>query len=139
MRALLLAGTAALLGACSLLDEEAYVRYPGALEYYAEPALISVPDSVRVGETFSVNLATYSSDCIERSHTESSQSGLSGWVTPYDINRNLQSKGCGQAMRTHAHTAELRFDKAGTATVRVSGIRVPGQEQIAFQRTVVVY
>jgi len=138
MRTLLLAGTA-LLGACSLLDEEAYLRYPGAIEYYAQPALISVPDSVRVGESFTVAVATYGAGCSDADRTQTSQSGLVGHVTPYDIERTTSGSACGAEMRTHGHTATLRFTEAGTATVNFYGIRLPGQEAISFQRTVVVH
>lgn len=111
-------------------------RVLGTIEHYGDAAVVSVPDTVVAGETFTVRVRTYGGGCVSQGHTEAKVSGTQAMITPFDIRSDAEV--CTQELRFFDHAAELRFEQPGTAEVVVRGVRKPGDEVITIERRVVV-
>jgi hypothetical protein len=130
--------TAALAAACSPTDPDRQVREPGFLEYYASPVEVTVPETVRAGEPFTVRAVTRGGGCTSAGDTEVAVSGATADVSPYDLRAEGPNIACPDILRALPHEVTVRFDTPGTATVRVHGRREPGLETITVTRTVTV-
>ena len=115
-------------------------RRVGTIEHYRDPVRVEAPASVAVGETFEVRVTTYGGGCIAQGDTEVAVGDLRAVVTPYDwetvsMPRNFA---CTSELRFYTHTAALRFDRAGTATVAVRGRERPGDRVFTVERRITV-
>jgi hypothetical protein len=92
---------------------------------------ISAPDTVLRGMPFDVTFGTFGGGCVrEHARTAVTMSTANAVVQPYDHNTGGYS--CPADKLILQHSAQLRFDVAGIASVRVAG----RQGEVA--RTVVV-
>jgi hypothetical protein len=108
----------------------------GIISFYNDPIVIEVPDTVASGLMFQVRVRTYGGGCITQGHTDVRVDGLRVTVTPYDIHSG--GNVCTTELRLFQHEAAVRFDRVGTATVAVRGMRRPDDQTITEERTVVV-
>ncbi len=92
---------------------------------------VAAPDTVAVGQSFTVTVTTTGPNgCWRKDHTEVSGDGLVAVISPYDFDRRDEdpNTACHQAVVYPEHTAELRFDAPGAATIRVRGRDGTGRE-----------
>lgn len=85
-----------------------------------------------------VGLITYGNGCVTPGETIFLVSGGTAEITPYDYDRTKTSDFCTQAQLYLAHTATLKFDRAGQATVLVRGRHSPPDTLIILTYTVQV-
>lgn len=111
-------------------------RRVGVIDFYDQPSVIVVPDTVRAGEDFQVSVRTYGGGCVSRDTTEVAVAGRLAQVVPYDLHSGQSA--CLDVLRSFDHQTAVRFDEPGDAEVRVVGRRVPENTIIAVVRPVVV-
>lgn len=123
---------ALLLQGCSLITGVSTDRQMGHIGY---PDMLSIytPDSVAVGQVFTVTIRTLgASGCWREDGTDVGVSDLAATVTPYDEYRSVRGTSCSLAVVELTHTAELQFRQKGQATIRFRG------RDGSAQRTVLV-
>ena len=122
-------------------------RQPAILQFYEDPIVIQVPETVAVASEFEVTVRTYGDGCIDQGDTEVSISGRQASVRPYDhfVTHLPPNYACPDILKVYTHRAVLRFDERGLATVTVHGraltVERPGPSQestIAVSRSVTV-
>lgn len=113
-------------------------RELGFLEYHGTPVEITVPATAEAGVPFTVRVATWGGGCTAKDDTEVTVSGSTANVRPYDVTATGRNAVCPDILRTLTHETTVRFDKPGTATVRVHGRVEPGSRTIVIKRTVAV-
>jgi hypothetical protein len=97
-------------------------RVPARLVLQADTAKVELPDTVDRGRPFNVTVTTFAGGCRqENAGTEVSVSGMQAEVRPYHYLR--RSAVCTDDLLFIPHTAQLRFDGPGIATVRITGTR----------------
>lgn len=111
-------------------------RQVGVIDFYDQPSVVEVPDTVRAGEDFQVSVRTYGGGCLSQDTTEVAVSGRLAQVVPYDLHSGEGA--CPDVLRTFDHEAVVRFEEAGEAEVRIIGRREPESAMIAVVRSVVV-
>lgn len=86
---------------------------------------LEVPDTVRVGESFTADVRTVGRNgCWSAAGEDVSVEGLAATVVPFDATGQQEGVGCTTALVSLRHEPTLRFDRAGEATVRVEGRRI---------------
>lgn len=109
-------GTDGLAGSTGNPDR---VRVLGAIKgYNSDDPRIEVSAA---GRTVRVIVTSYGGGCHSRGDTEVSVSGLTADVTPYDFTAPAGTP-CTLPLLSFRHEAEIRFDRGGTALIRVHGI-----------------
>jgi hypothetical protein len=113
-------------------------RQTAVIEYYGDPIVIHVPETVAVGSEFEVTVRTYGGGCIDEGDTEVSVVGRSASVRPYDhfVTHLPPNYACTSDLKLYMHRALLRFDERGVATVAVHGRVRPGDSAIVVLRSV---
>lgn len=137
MKNLLFAGAAAaVLAACSVTGPEGGER-PGIIQSLpVQPARVTVPATAARGEPFTVTVVTHGGGCVNQGPTRVRIRGATGEVRPYDVHNG--SSVCTADVAEYEHTATLRFDQPGPATVRIIGTGYPGPETVTITRTVTI-
>lgn len=133
-RFLRLAVGAALLAGCSVLDPDGGER-PGIIDP-SSPGTVTVPAAAQRGEPFTVTVITHGGGCLSRGPTRVRMLGDTAEVRPYDVHNGGDV--CPGDVQLYEHTATLRFDQPGTATVRVHGRGIPDGEMVVITRTVAI-
>ncbi len=128
--------------------------FPAVLEWVSPPgslaapgafpqARIEVPTEIRAGEPFTARIVTVvASLCWEDAGTQTVMEGAVARVTARDrLPDTLQL--CAQALGELPREVSLTFDHAGTATIRLVGRRIRGDdvdldEPMTLERTVEV-
>ncbi|HST63384.1 MAG TPA: hypothetical protein VLK84_32030 [Longimicrobium sp.] len=129
----------ALAAACSgATDPDQGVREPSVIQFYDAPPEITLPATVRAGETFSVAVMTWAGGCSRPDGTETTVSGATADVRPYDFRFTGVEISCPDVSRNYVHETPVRFNTPGQATVRVHGIREPGGETVVLTRAITV-
>ncbi len=129
----------ALAAACSgSTDPDEGVREPSVVEFYDSAPEITLPATVRAGETFTVGVMTWAAGCSRPDGTDTSVSGATADVRPYDFRFTGAQISCPDISRNYLHETTVRFATPGQATVRVHGIREPGGDPVVLTRTVTV-
>lgn len=113
-------------------------RQPAFLQFYDDPIVIHVPETVTVATEFEVTVRSYGGGCIDQGDTEVSVVGRSASVRPHDhfVTHLPENYGCTRELRLYTHRAVLRFDERGLAAVTVHGRVHPGDSAIAVMRDV---
>lgn len=109
----------AALAACSAPPGE---RVTGAIIYYGEGPVITVPNVVQQGDGFDVKITTFGGGCTVLGGVDFDVEGLSATLTPYDYNTATAATSCSTELKRLEHTATFKFDEAGTATIAVKGL-----------------
>ena len=132
----LCAGAALLAGTgCSVLPDDR--EQLGLIQILpSEPARVTVPPTAARGEPFTVEVITHGGGCLSKGPTRVRIRGMEADVRPYD--RHTGENVCPANVAQYTHTASLRFDQPGTATVRVHGRGEPGSELVTITRTVTI-
>jgi hypothetical protein len=133
-RILTLAGAAALLAGCSVLDPVGGEQ-PGIIDP-SSPGTVTLPATAQRGEPFTVTVITHGGGCLSQGPTRVSIRGTTAEVRPYDVHSG--GNVCPADVQLYEHTAALRFDQPGTATVRVHGRGMPDGEMVVITRTVTI-
>lgn len=131
-----LAAVLALLAACGITDPEEGEQ-PGIIQMLPEvPAQVTVPAVARRGEPFTVTVVTHGGGCLSKGPTRVRTRGMTAEVRPMDVHTGTSE--CPPNVAQYGHTAILRFDQPGTATVEFKGTGYPGREPITITRTVTI-
>jgi hypothetical protein len=128
---------AALLAACSTGTDPLGGEQLGFIQ--APPdgtAKVTVPATAERGQPFEVKVITVGGGCVSEGPTRTRTQGMTAEVRPYDVHNG--SVVCTADVRLFEHTATLRFDTPGTATVRIVGAGEPGAGPITITRTVTI-
>jgi len=113
-------------------------RQLALIEFYGDPLVLQVPDTVAVGSPFEVTVRTYGGGCIDEGDTEVSVAGQAATVRPYDVFVTYlpPNYACTSDLKLYTHRALLRFEQVGPATVTVHGRVRPGDSAVAVHQTV---
>lgn len=134
MRTLASLAAAALLAGCSVLGPDGREQ-PGIIDP-SSPATVTVPAAAQRGEPFTVTVITHGGGCLSQGPTRVRIAGTTADVRPYDVHSG--GNVCPADVQMYEHTATLRFDQPGTATVRVHGRRIPDGDMAVITRTVTI-
>lgn len=120
-RAVAAGAAAAALAACGGPTAADAPRVVGVISVaLAPPRPLAVPDTVRAGVAFEVQVTTYGSgSCTRPDGAAVRVAGLVAEVTPYD--RDPTQAACTEDLRAYPRPATIRFDAVGQAVVRVRG------------------
>lgn len=129
-----------LAGACSdsPTNRNQTVREIGAVRYKDFPVDITVPTTARAGQAFSVRIITRADGCSTADDTEVFVTGSTAIVIPYDIRTTGTNLSCGGEDQIFTHTASVKFDIPGPATVTIVGRQAPGGDEFRIDRPVTV-
>lgn len=108
----------------------------GVIAFFGDPVVITVPDTVLVGESFSASVRTYGDGCVSQDGTEVESVGLSIDITPYDVHSGARI--CTDILNMFDHTAALTVAQPGTVQITFHGKQLPGDVSITEVREVVV-
>ena len=113
-------------------------RQLGLIQYYHDPLVVQIPETVAVASPFEVTVRTYGGGCIDQGDTEVSVVGQAAAVRPYDVfvTDLPPNYACTDELRLYTHRAHVRFEQAGPATVTVHGRVRPGDSVMVVQRSV---
>jgi hypothetical protein len=114
------------------------VREPSVVEFYQAAPEITLPATVRAGESFTVAVRTWAGGCSRPDGTQTFVNGATADVKPYDFRFTGEGISCPDIARMYVHETTVRFTAPGQATVRVHGIREPGGDLVVIPRTVTV-
>lgn len=127
-----------LAAACSAsIGTDEGVRQPSVVAFY-DSSEITIPATVRAGETFTVSVKTWPSGCSRPDGTRTFVSGARAEVRPHDFRFTGKGMSCPNASRSFVHEASVRFDAPGEATVRVHGMHEPNWDVIIITYPVIV-
>ena len=140
IRTLLLLAPLPLALACDVVETDFDRRLlPAVIDLdAAHPPQVELPQSVRVGERFTVRITTYGSGCSSKGTTQVSVTGLQVELSPYDSYPTAEDAACTRELRTHLHQVQVWVEEPGTATVSVHGRRMPDGEPATVARTLTV-
>jgi hypothetical protein len=137
--ALLMLAAAGCAGPLGPRDGGQYELRVGTLTYFQDSVHVSIPDRVRAGEAFEVRAWTFGNGCLQTGETRVHVANRVASITPYDRHPRPRARiACPDILRSNEHRATLVFQQAGSATVRIHGMREPGRELITVERSVVV-
>ncbi len=121
-------------GGPSLFD--ARERGPAVLVFHGDTALVELPAVARVGQPATVRFTSFAGGCISKDSTQADVAGLTAEVRPYrrDPSRLQPDIVCTADLRLDNNVVELRFAKAGRATVRIVGLAQPGDHPFVLVR-----
>lgn len=125
---------AALLAGCSVLGPDGGER-PGIIEPSSRGA-VTVPATAQRGQPFTITVITHGGGCLSRGPTRVRVLGGTAEVRPFDVHSG--GNVCPADVQLYEHTATLRFDEPGTATVRVHGRGIPDGDMAVITRTVTI-
>jgi hypothetical protein len=129
-----LLAAAVLLAGCSITGSDDGEQL-GSIQMLPEvPAQVTVPATAQRGEPFEVTVVTHAAGCASPGSTRVRTRGTTAEVRPYD---SVSGTSCPYIGR-YDHTATLRFDQPGPATVRIIGMGYPGPETVTIERTVTI-
>ena len=107
--------------ASATLDAQAADTVPARLISYADTAAIIVPDTVRLGQAFTVTVTAFAGGCIrEAGGDHVSIDGLVADVTPLHV-RRVVGNACDSDLILFPQAISLRFDRAGLGRIRFHG------------------
>ena len=98
-------------------------RHPSQLAFHGDAPKVTIPAEGRRGQPIPVSIATYGGGCIQQGDTEVSATSSSAEIRPFDIFPPPDAV-CTADLRMIPHQVTVSFPLAGTATIRVHGVRV---------------
>ena len=138
MRKLVILGLVNVLFGCGILGLYNQIRIGVLSDSEVYPVV--VPDSVAVGENFTVIVYTDGGDCIRHKSTRVDMEGNVVTITPYDIHKIGGFGACQLYLVSLEHKATVRFTKKGRATVVIQVYRGSEYRSLRLlRRTVHVY
>ncbi len=112
----------------------------GVIQYYEDPVVIQLSDTVIAGAPMTVSVTTYGGGgggCSRRGFVEVKINGLTAELAPYD-SVAVRATGCTLVLHLYRHEVNLVFEQKGIATVRLVGKEWPADKKIIVTRTVLV-
>jgi hypothetical protein len=107
--------------ASATLDAQAADTVPARLISYADTAATIVPDTVRLGQAFTVTVTAFAGGCIRTGGgSRVSIHGLVADVTPLHV-RRVVGNACDSDLILFPQSISLRFDRAGLGRIRFHG------------------
>lgn len=116
-------------------------RVLGTVQFYNDPVVIELPQRVVRGVGFTVTVWSYGGGCISRGDTQVELGTMQARILPSDHDVSLTFMGprvCTLELRLFEHSATVRFDQAGVASVAIRGVPKPSGEVITISRDVIV-
>lgn len=111
-------------------SEPAYRRVLGSLSGGEDVRTITVPETVRAGQSVSVTVLTDGSTCEKESDAEVSFVDGAVEIRPYDLTQVLRrGEACGFLLKRIPHTVAVVFPAAGPILVRAVGQSYAGTPQ----------
>jgi hypothetical protein len=107
----------------------------GVIAFYGDPVVITVPDTVLVGQPFSASVRTYGNGCVSKGGTTVKLGSLTAEITPYDIHKG---RICPAILNLFEHTAAMTLGQRGTAEITFHGWLLPEDVRISETRSLVV-
>ncbi|MFQ6045953.1 MAG: hypothetical protein ACE5PT_06285 [Gemmatimonadales bacterium] len=132
----LFAGLATVTLATCGLEPDWEVRR-GTIEFYGDPVVVDVPDTITLGTPAMVTVRTYGGGCHRKGFTEVSVDGLTAAIDPYD-SLWVGGGGCPDILLHFEHAVSVELAEPGTATIRVVGRTLPADTVLVAVRSVVV-
>lgn len=129
---------ALLLVACSDTAGVQQTEVLGTVEFYRDPIVVAVPDTVQRGAPFEVSVATYGGGCMWIGPTKTMIWGNTIVVAPYDSTLVGKDAVCTLELKTFPHTVTLAWPSSGEVTVAIHGLVRPTGVERTYLRTVVV-
>jgi hypothetical protein len=132
------------LVACSATEPPAggpeRVRGPAILLFYGDTSSVSLPVSSHVGVPFALTVTSFGGGCIAHGGVEVTLRGLNAEVQPYryEAVRLPPNMACTMELRIYHDTVSLKFNEPGDATVRVVGMRRPGDTPYVIEHHLTV-
>ena len=119
-------GSLLLVGACFDPSGPQRAEDASILEYEDNGQMISVPDTVALGERFEVNITTYGRGCDAQGNDYlSTPNDSSVFIQPSDLFL-LAGESCNGSLQRFEHVVSLLAGRAGQLQVRVDGYSVIG-------------
>src|SRR5258705_7242784 len=107
--------------ASATLNAQRSDTVPALLISYADTAAIIVPDTVRLGQAFTVKVTAFAGGCIRTGGgSRVSIHGLVADVTPLHV-RRVTGEACTDDELLFFQTIAVRFDRAGLGRIRFYG------------------
>jgi hypothetical protein len=126
------------LAGCSEVSGPEFARRLAVIEAgEINPVEVEVPTAASQGVGFEVAVTSYGGGCTDPAGTDVEVSGLVATVEPYQLVPVDDDTPCPRDFREARHVAQVRFDQAGTGTIRFRGVSETG-DAITVERTVVV-
>ncbi len=113
-------------------------RVLGTVQFYSDPVVIEVPDSVHRAEDFVVTVRTYGGGCERIGPTESETRADTIFVAPYDFTTRGVGTECTAILRLFDHSITLSWPSAGDLTVVIRGMEEPSGQERRYVRRVAV-
>jgi hypothetical protein len=97
--------------------------------------VIENPSTVSVGQSFSITVSTFGNSCVSPAGADAVVNGLVATITPYDF---IVGGTCLDYLKPYPRSVQLRFNQAGTATIRVNGRSFYHPGTVSTERSLVV-
>ena len=111
---------------CHGFYEDSYLR-PGTLQFYTNPALVTVPATATRDVPFNVEFTTYGGGCIERAPSTVGAAGLDIRIWSWQrVNVPGRNGACTDELRLDRNVVTVTIRQSGTARLRIYGQREPG-------------
>jgi hypothetical protein len=125
------------LAACQSPTDSKSRREIGVIDYGGTlNSVIQAPSAVRIGQSFTATISTFGNSCVSAAGADVATDGLTATITPYDIVSWQHT--CLDYLAPYPRTVQLRFDQAGTATIRVNGRSYYTPGRISVEHTLIV-
>ena len=133
---------AGLLAACAIFgpdDSSPGANQPGLaiLAFYGDTSDVQLAATVQVGEVTSVRFTSFGGGCIRQDSTEVAVAGLTAVIRPHRLEAPPNAV-CSADLRIDQNVADLRFDEAGRARVRIVGLTQPDDRIFVLERDLLV-
>jgi hypothetical protein len=131
-----------LLSACGIFGPDdsslgADQRRLAILAFHGDTSDVQLATTVGVGEVTTVRFTSFGGGCIRRDSTEVAVSGLTADIRAHQVEAPPNAV-CSADLRIDQNVADLRFDEAGRARVRIVGLAQPGDRIFVLERDLLV-
>lgn len=110
-----------LVAACKPATGIGEVKVLGTVEFYGDPLVVTIPDTIAVGATFEVTVRTYGGGCETMGPTETTVRGDTILVVPYDFTTRGVDVLCTLELKHFHHSVTLSWPTAGEVHLLVRG------------------
>ena len=113
-----------LITACGIISGPTSTADPAMLIYAGDTAVITSPDTVDRGTSFTLRVRTIGGGCThEVARTDVRSAGAVVEIRPYNLTNRQHGITCTADIYFLEHVATLRFAAAGVGVIRVFGVQ----------------
>jgi hypothetical protein len=134
---LLVLSVALSMAACKEATGVGEAKVLGTVEFYGDPLVVTIPDTIAVGATFEVAVRTYGGGCETIGPTETTVRGDTIVVAPYDFTTQGVDVVCTMELKHFHHSVSLSWPTAGDLHVLVRGWVEPAGAERTYPYRVV--